>query len=61
MSSAEQIPVVDLKAQYELIRHDVDAAISRVVNNAYFILGSEGVRIRVRVCQLLPSGTCGAS
>ena len=41
MSSAEAIPLVDLKAQYALIRQEVDAAISRVVGNADFILGSE--------------------
>jgi dTDP-4-amino-4,6-dideoxygalactose transaminase len=41
MSNAEPIPLVDLKAQYALIRQDVDAAISRVVSNADFILGSE--------------------
>src|ERR1700736_6335266 len=41
MSGAETIPLVDLKAQYALIRDEVDAAISRVVGNADFILGSE--------------------
>ena len=41
MSSAETIPLVDLKAQYASIRNDIDEAISRVVSNADFILGSE--------------------
>jgi dTDP-4-amino-4,6-dideoxygalactose transaminase len=41
MPSAEQIPLVDLKAQYALIRGDVDAAIARVVTNADFILGRD--------------------
>jgi len=41
VSSAETIPLVDLKAQYASIRNDIDAAISRVVSNADFILGSE--------------------
>src|SRR5438552_19160271 len=36
-----QIPLVDLKAQYQAIRAEVDAAIQRVVNNASFILGKE--------------------
>src|SRR5437773_352735 len=35
------IPLVDLKAQYANIKHDVDAAIERVVNSASFILGKE--------------------
>ena len=41
MSGAETIPLVDLKAQYALIRQEIDAAIGRVVSNADFILGSE--------------------
>src|SRR6266568_1404643 len=41
MPSAEQIPLVDLKAQYALIRGEVDAAIARVVTNADFILGRD--------------------
>jgi dTDP-4-amino-4,6-dideoxygalactose transaminase len=41
MSGAETIPLVDLKAQYALIRQEVDAAMARVVSNADFILGSE--------------------
>ena len=35
------IPLVDLKAQYATIKTEVDAAITRVVNNAAFILGPE--------------------
>ena len=41
MSIADEIPLVDLKAQYAGIRRDVDAAISKVISNADFILGSE--------------------
>jgi len=41
MPSPEQIPLVDLKAQYALIRGDVDAAIARVLTNADFILGRD--------------------
>jgi dTDP-4-amino-4,6-dideoxygalactose transaminase len=41
MPSTETIPLVDLKAQYAVIRRDIDAAIARVVSNADFILGSE--------------------
>jgi dTDP-4-amino-4,6-dideoxygalactose transaminase len=35
------IPFVDLKAQYQSIKDDVDAAIRRVVENTSFILGPE--------------------
>lgn len=41
MSNTENVPLVDLKAQYLSIRSEVDAAIARVVGNADFILGSE--------------------
>ena len=41
MPGAEQIPLVDLKAQYAELRHEIDAAISRVVSNADFILGHD--------------------
>ncbi len=35
------IPLVDLKAQYQSIKPEVDAAIQRVVGNTSFILGKE--------------------
>jgi dTDP-4-amino-4,6-dideoxygalactose transaminase len=35
------IPLVDLKAQYASIKHEIDDAIQRVVNNMAFILGRE--------------------
>lgn len=35
------IPLVDLKAQYQLIKEEVDAAILRVLENSQFILGPE--------------------
>jgi dTDP-4-amino-4,6-dideoxygalactose transaminase len=35
------IPFVDLKAQYHSIKHEVDAAVTRVLENSSFILGSE--------------------
>jgi dTDP-4-amino-4,6-dideoxygalactose transaminase len=38
------IPLVDLKAQYETIRPEVNAAIQRVLENSSFILGSEVVQ-----------------
>ena len=41
MPGPEQIPLVDLKAQYGQLKSDVDAAIARVVSNADFILGRD--------------------
>jgi dTDP-4-amino-4,6-dideoxygalactose transaminase len=35
------IPLVDLRAQYDSIKDDIDAAIHRVVQSGQFILGSE--------------------
>lgn len=35
------IPLVDLKAQYESIKTEIDSAIRRVVDSAEFILGNE--------------------
>ncbi len=36
-----KIPLVDLKAQYQIIQPEIDAAIGRVVANTSFILGKE--------------------
>jgi dTDP-4-amino-4,6-dideoxygalactose transaminase len=36
-----QVPFLDLKAQYRGIKAEVDAAVSRVLENAQFVLGSE--------------------
>lgn len=38
------IPLVDLKAQYQIVKPAVDVAIDRVVTNANFILGEEVAR-----------------
>ncbi len=35
------IPLIDLKAQYQSIKADVDAAIQRILDNTSFIMGSE--------------------
>jgi dTDP-4-amino-4,6-dideoxygalactose transaminase len=39
--TAVQVPLLDLKAQYRAIKGDVDAAVSRVIESQYFILGPE--------------------
>jgi dTDP-4-amino-4,6-dideoxygalactose transaminase len=36
-----QVPYLDLKAQYRSIRSEVDAAVSRVLEDAQFVLGPE--------------------
>jgi len=36
-----KIPLVDLKAQYDSIKEEIDQAISRVIERSEFILGSE--------------------
>jgi dTDP-4-amino-4,6-dideoxygalactose transaminase len=36
-----KIPLVDLKAQYDSLKSEVDGAINKVINNAQFILGPE--------------------
>ena len=43
---AEPIPLVDLKAQYERYRTELDAAVQRVVANTSFIGGAE-VRVHI--------------
>jgi dTDP-4-amino-4,6-dideoxygalactose transaminase len=40
-NSATPIPFLDLKAQYQSIRLEIDEAISRVLNSSQFVLGSE--------------------
>jgi dTDP-4-amino-4,6-dideoxygalactose transaminase len=35
------IPLVDLKAQYNSIKDEIDTAIQRVLQNGQFILGPE--------------------
>jgi dTDP-4-amino-4,6-dideoxygalactose transaminase len=35
------IPFVDLKAQYQSIKSEIDAAIARVIESAWFVLGPE--------------------
>jgi len=36
-----KIPLVDLKAQYDSLKNEIDDAISKVINNTQFILGPE--------------------
>ena len=36
------IPLIDLRAQYRTIQHEIDRAIRRVVTSGQFVLGLEG-------------------
>ncbi len=36
-----QVPLLDLKSQYQSIKLEIDAAIKRVIDSQYFILGTE--------------------
>lgn len=59
------IPLVDLKAQYQTIKPEIDAAIQRVLSHTGFILGREvsdferdfAAFCRVRYCVGMDSGT----
>ena len=59
------IPLVDLKAQYEAIKPDIDAAIARVIGHTSFIMGEEvhaferefAAFCRVKHCIGMASGT----
>jgi dTDP-4-amino-4,6-dideoxygalactose transaminase len=41
MKTAVRVPLVDLRAQYDAIRQEIDSAIARVVGSAAFIGGAE--------------------
>jgi len=41
ITNKSPIPLLDLKAQYQTIRPEIDAAIQRVLDSQYFILGPE--------------------
>src|SRR5450756_2548458 len=52
------IPLVDLKAQYQTIKPEIDAAMQRVVNNTSFILGKEVAEFcHAQYCVGTDSGT----
>jgi dTDP-4-amino-4,6-dideoxygalactose transaminase len=59
------IPFLDLKAQYQRIKPEIDAAIAQVVDSAHFVLGPQVAAFEVRFaaycgakhCMALNSGT----
>ena len=48
------VPLLDLKAQYQSIRRDIDAAVAEVFNSQYFIMGP-----KVKECEEALSRYCG--
>lgn len=53
-----KVPLVDLKAQYQTIQRDVDAAIFRVVNNSSFVLGEEVEQFEKEFASYIGSKYC---
>jgi dTDP-4-amino-4,6-dideoxygalactose transaminase len=53
MSVDDQIQGLDLKAQYATIRHDVLAAVERVLESQKFILGAEGQALEGGIANFL--------
>jgi dTDP-4-amino-4,6-dideoxygalactose transaminase len=64
-ATSPRVPFLDLKAQYASIKHEVDAAISSVINDSAFILGRAVAEFEtdfarycgVRHCVAVNSGT----
>lgn len=52
------IPFVDLKAQYQSIKPEIDAAIDRVIQSASFILGPEVERFEQAFAQYVGARFC---
>ena len=48
-----QIPMVDLKIQYRMLKSEIDAGISKVLDSAYFILGPEGAGFEQEIAEYL--------
>lgn len=58
--SAVAVPFVDLKAQYQSIKQDVDAAIARVIERTTFILGPEVKAFEAAFAEYLGASFCVA-
>lgn len=46
-----RVPLLDLKAQYQTIKPEIDAAIQEVVESQYFIMGPAVAELETRVAQ----------
>ena len=48
-----KVPLLDLKAQYQAIKPEIDEAIAKVVESQYFILGPEVEKLEKDICSYL--------
>ena len=53
-----KIPLVDLKAQYQTIKPDIDKAIDRVLTNTSFILGKEVEQFENKFAEYCEASHC---
>jgi dTDP-4-amino-4,6-dideoxygalactose transaminase len=47
------VPILDLKAEYQELRSEIDAAVSRVLASGYFVGGPEVEALEAELCQYL--------
>ncbi|MCP5061630.1 MAG: DegT/DnrJ/EryC1/StrS family aminotransferase [Ignavibacteriae bacterium] len=47
------VPLLDLKAQYQSLKSELDEAILKTAESQYFILGPEVVELEKNICELL--------
>ena len=48
-----QVPLLDLKIQYNALKKEIDEAVMKVIESQYFILGPEVSRMEERLCEYL--------
>ena len=58
MTAIEQIPFVDLNAQYKSIKHDIDTAIQGVIDNSQFVRGPKVEQFESEFAAAMQRGHC---
>lgn len=53
-----KVPLLDLKPQYQALKQEIDAAVQKVVDSQYFILGPEVEAMEREVAAYCGSGHC---
>ncbi len=48
-----QVPLIDLRAQYQSLKPDLDAAVARVIESQSFVLGPEVEALEVEIAEML--------
>lgn len=48
-----QVPLLDLKLQYQSLKSEIDSALQRVVESQYFILGPEVEKMEQAMCEYI--------